>query len=199
MCWQWTHSSELCVHFWDWLTRVVCFLTRKLRFFFFLNTHLCCLKCRFDSSQDLTARLLSRGQAEQTETPLEKRSALPIFTQEDVTSHRTLEDGVWVTYKGGVYDITEFVAMHPGGDKILLAAGGALEPFWSLYAVHNQEHVLEILSEYKVGEELSPQTNWEIIISLCLHLFWATKNGLCPTGICGNVWFHVDDNNNPKI
>lgn len=132
----------------------------------FLNTHLFCLKCRFDSSQDLTARLLSRAQAEQTETSLEKRSALPIFTQEDVTSHRTLEDGVWVTYKGGVYDITEFVAMHPGGDKILLAAGGALEPFWSLYAVHNQEHVLEILSEYKVGEELSPQTNWELIISL---------------------------------
>ncbi|TNM89033.1 hypothetical protein fugu_005287 [Takifugu bimaculatus] len=95
---------------------------------------------------------LHHHKAEQTETPLEKRSALPIFTQEDVTGHRTLEDGVWVTYKGGVYDITEFVAMHPGGDKILLAAGGALEPFWSLYAVHNQEHVLEILSEYKVGE-----------------------------------------------
>lgn len=120
--------------------------------YYFLNTRLCCLKCRFDNSQDLTARLLSRVQAEQSETPLEKRSALPIFTQQDVTSHRTLEDGVWVTYKGGVYDITEFVAMHPGGDKILLAAGGALEPFWSLYAVHNQEHVLEILSEYKVGE-----------------------------------------------
>lgn len=34
----------------------------------------------------------------------------------------------------------------------MLAAGGALEPFWALYAVHNQEHVLEILSEYKVGE-----------------------------------------------
>ncbi|CAG11757.1 unnamed protein product, partial [Tetraodon nigroviridis] len=75
-----------------------------------------------------------------------------VFTQEEVTSHRSLEDGVWVTYRGGVYDITEFVAVHPGGDKILLAAGGALEPFWSLYAVHNQEHVLEILSEYKVGE-----------------------------------------------
>lgn len=97
---------------------------------------------------------MSFVKAEQAETVLEKSSALPIFTQKDVTSHRTLEDGVWVTYKGGVYDITEFVAMHPGGDKILLAAGGALEPFWSLYAVHNQEHVLEILSEYKVGEEL---------------------------------------------
>lgn len=79
-------------------------------------------------------------------------SSVPIFSQEEVSRHRSLEDGIWVTYKGGVYDITEFVAMHPGGDKIMLAAGGAVEPFWALYAVHNQEHVLEMLSEYKVGE-----------------------------------------------
>lgn len=81
----------------------------------------------------------------------EKSSASPIFSQEEVTKHRSPKDGVWVTYRGGVYDITEFVALHPGGDKILLAAGGALEPFWALYAVHSQEHVLQILSEYKVG------------------------------------------------
>lgn len=94
-------------------------------------------------------------QAEQAEPitlqSIKEPSTLPVYTQEEVTSHRTLEDGIWVTYKGGVYDITEFVAMHPGGDKILLAAGGALEPFWALYAVHNSEHVLEILSEYKVS------------------------------------------------
>nr|XP_020448909.1 sulfite oxidase, mitochondrial isoform X2 [Monopterus albus] len=82
----------------------------------------------------------------------EKSSSLPTFSQEEVTKHRSLDDGVWVTYRGGVYDITEFVAMHPGGDKIMLAAGGALEPFWALYAVHNEKHVLDILSEYKVGE-----------------------------------------------
>lgn len=79
-------------------------------------------------------------------------SSFPVFSQEEVSRHRSPEAGVWVTYKGGVYDITDFVAMHPGGEKILLAAGGAVEPFWALYAVHNQEHVLEILSEYKVGE-----------------------------------------------
>ena len=77
-------------------------------------------------------------------------SSQPIYSQDEVTKHRSLEDGVWVTYKGNVYDITEFVSMHPGGDKIMLAAGGDLEPFWALYAVHNQDHVLEILSEYKV-------------------------------------------------
>ncbi|XP_077430151.1 sulfite oxidase, mitochondrial [Vanacampus margaritifer] len=99
---------------------------------------------------------LHHHKAEQAEVVSVQVSAqtaqLPVFSQEEVTKHRDLKDGVWVTYKGGVYDITQFVSMHPGGDKILLAAGGALEPFWALYAVHNQEHVLDILSEYKVGE-----------------------------------------------
>ncbi|KAM4613497.1 sulfite oxidase, mitochondrial isoform 2-T2 [Polymixia lowei] len=87
-----------------------------------------------------------------TVQPIGQNSSLPIFTQEEVTKHCSLEERVWVTYKGSVYDITEFVAMHPGGDKILLAAGRALEPFWALYAVHSQDHVLDILAEYKVGE-----------------------------------------------
>ncbi|KAJ8259592.1 hypothetical protein GJAV_G00171200 [Gymnothorax javanicus] len=91
-----------------------------------------------------------RNQVERAAATIEP--AFPIYTQEEVTKHRTLADGIWVTYKGGVYDITEFVARHPGGSKIMLAAGGALEPFWAMYAVHNQEHVLEILAEYKVGE-----------------------------------------------
>ncbi|MGH0145741.1 UNVERIFIED_CONTAM: hypothetical protein FKN15_038759 [Acipenser sinensis] len=76
----------------------------------------------------------------------------PIYTREEVTKHRTLQDGVWVTFGDSVYDITDFVGLHPGGSKIMLAAGGALEPFWAMYAVHNQQHVLELLGEYKVGE-----------------------------------------------
>ena len=91
---------------------------------------------------------------------LETTLPFPIFSQEEVTKHRSLQDGVWVTYQGGVYDITEFVAMHPGGDKIMLAAGGAIEPFWALYAVHNQEHVLEMLSEYKVSTSVVSVYNW---------------------------------------
>lgn len=110
-----------------------------------LKCNLLLPKCSFRSP------LFCPLQAEQAASAVDKTSAPPIFTQDEVNSHCSLEDGVWVTYKGCVYDITEFVAMHPGGDKILLAAGGALEPFWALYAVHKQEHVLEILSEYKVG------------------------------------------------
>ncbi|XP_058678067.1 sulfite oxidase, mitochondrial [Ammospiza caudacuta] len=81
----------------------------------------------------------------------------PRYTRAEVAQHRTPADRVWVTYGTDVFDVTEFVELHPGGpDKILLAAGGALEPFWALYAVHSQPHVLELLRDYKVGE-LSPE------------------------------------------
>ncbi|XP_053311618.1 sulfite oxidase, mitochondrial [Spea bombifrons] len=76
----------------------------------------------------------------------------PQYTQADVKQHASLADRVWVTYAGEVFDITDFVELHPGGSRILLAAGGALEPFWALYGVHKSEHVLEILQQYKVGE-----------------------------------------------
>jgi len=39
-----------------------------------------------------------------------------------------------VHLKGKVYDITTFIASHPGGsEKIKLAAGKGVEPFWALY------------------------------------------------------------------
>ena len=38
---------------------------------------------------------------------------------------------IWMSYGGLVYDVTEFVANHPGGsEKILMGAGGAIEPYW---------------------------------------------------------------------
>ena len=76
----------------------------------------------------------------------------PVYTMEEVSQHNTHEKGIWVTYKGQVYDITDFIASHPGGpSKIILAAGGALEPFWALYAVHSNQHVLDMLEEYRIG------------------------------------------------
>ncbi|KAB0397254.1 hypothetical protein E2I00_005307 [Balaenoptera physalus] len=79
-----------------------------------------------------------------------------IYTREEVRSHSSPETGIWVTLGSEVFDVTEFVDLHPGGpSKLMLAAGGPLEPFWALYAVHNQSHVREILAQYKIGE-LSP-------------------------------------------
>jgi len=83
----------------------------------------------------------------------DRGSSRRIFTKEEVEEHRTKEKGIWVTYRGGVYDVTQFVEEHPGGsEKIMLAAGGSVEPFWALYQQHKAAHVKEILEGYRIGD-----------------------------------------------
>jgi len=82
------------------------------------------------------------------------RTDLPEFNDDEIRHHDSLENGVWVTYRDGVYDITKFIQKgnHPGGSKIYMAAGGAVEPFWHLYAVHKANpEVLLMLEEYRIG------------------------------------------------
>jgi cytochrome b involved in lipid metabolism len=61
----------------------------------------------------------------------------PVFRRSEIRKHTSREEGIWVTHGKGVYDITKFVVNHPGGqEKIILAAGGAVEPFWKIYQQH---------------------------------------------------------------
>ena len=52
------------------------------------------------------------------------------YSYNEISKHNNKKDGIWVTYKDSVYDITNFINSHPGGkDKILLAAGKGVEPY----------------------------------------------------------------------
>lgn len=76
----------------------------------------------------------------------------PVFTRKQVAQHDSLESGVWITYKGKVYDITDFIAHHPGGSHtILMGAGGDVEPFWKTYTVHDAKEVQNLLAQYQIG------------------------------------------------
>merc|ERR1740130_1116641 len=70
--------------------------------------------------------------------------------------HTMVDEGRFVvSYKGSVYDITDFTG-HPGGyGRLEMASGNDLEPFWSVYTQHNRGHVRELLQRYCIGE-LSP-------------------------------------------
>ena len=78
------------------------------------------------------------------------------ISRKDVARHNSIKRGVWVTFNGQVYDVTKFVADHPGGrDKIMLAAGGALEPLWRMYPLHTSTSKAEvegILKQYYIGD-----------------------------------------------
>uniref|UniRef100_A0AC34GTI0 Sulfite oxidase n=1 Tax=Panagrolaimus sp. ES5 TaxID=591445 RepID=A0AC34GTI0_9BILA len=79
------------------------------------------------------------------------RKDLPTYKLDEIKKHGKDSGKIWVVYKHGVYDVTEFHKNHPGGDKILLAAGGSVEPYWALYAQHKTEEVMEILESLRIG------------------------------------------------
>jgi sulfite oxidase len=76
------------------------------------------------------------------------------YSYEEIEKHTNEKMGIWTTYKNNIYDITDFVDIHPGGkDKILLAAGNSVEPYWEKYTQHLKPEVLDtILIPMKIGE-----------------------------------------------
>lgn len=78
---------------------------------------------------------------------------LPEITLAEVEKHSNMKAGVWVMYEGLIYDITDFIKSHPGGpEKILMAAGGSLEPFWNMYTIHKEKaQVQAILRSHVIG------------------------------------------------
>ncbi|TVY47564.1 Sulfite oxidase [Lachnellula occidentalis] len=70
---------------------------------------------------------------------------------DEVKEHGPDSERPWVVRGQSVYDITEWVAGHPGGEVILRAAGGSVEPYWKIFAIHQKQEVYDILEQYRIG------------------------------------------------
>ncbi|XP_072386052.1 sulfite oxidase-like isoform X2 [Diabrotica undecimpunctata] len=92
--------------------------------------------------------------------PGEYKKGLPDYTIEEVAKHKTRDTRVWVTFHKGVYDITDYLNVHPGGaDILMMAAGGPLDPYWEIYTQHLTNSTYVILEKYRIGNlKLSPPT-----------------------------------------
>jgi sulfite oxidase len=76
------------------------------------------------------------------------------YTYSEISKYNNKKDGIWVTYKDSIYDVTNFIDSHPGGkDKILLAAGKSVEPYWNIYKQHttNKEILDKLMPTMKIG------------------------------------------------
>ena len=76
------------------------------------------------------------------------------ITRKEVESHCNENTGYWVTYGNGVYDITQFLANHPGGkDRLLGVAGHDIGDAWNLFQSHkNSSNAQKLLAGMKIGE-----------------------------------------------
>jgi sulfite oxidase len=60
----------------------------------------------------------------------------------------------WIIFRNNVYDITDFISKHPGGNIIKKALGKDIEKVWDENNVGwhlNNSKVIKILDKYKIG------------------------------------------------
>jgi sulfite oxidase len=92
---------------------------------------------------------------------LAARPGEPLFCRDDVSKHdnSSPDAGIWVTYRDGVYDVTDFADIHPGGAAFLKqAAGGPVDQWWQYWAYHHlSKKVTPFLEQYRIGR----LSDWE--------------------------------------
>ncbi|KAK9090106.1 hypothetical protein Sjap_023283 [Stephania japonica] len=73
-----------------------------------------------------------------------------LYTMQEAAKHNTSDD-CWVVVDGKVYDVTDYLDEHPGGDEVLLKATGkdATDEFED--AGHSKG-AIELMQEYCIGE-----------------------------------------------
>lgn len=99
---------------------------------------------------------ISLSAADSAKTPKmdESTKKWKVISRREVEFHNCIDRDIWVTYKNGVYDITDFIYNHPGGKDILIGvAGQDIGDAWNLFQNHKQSSLaLKLLESMKVGE-----------------------------------------------
>ena len=83
-------------------------------------------------------------------------NCMPVYRRSDVLKHNgTSAKDMWVTCDNGVYDVTDFIANHPGRkENLMLAAGQDLNQYWKLLSLryHYKSPLDKVkLEGYRIG------------------------------------------------
>jgi cytochrome b involved in lipid metabolism len=87
-----------------------------------------------------------------TKTKVAKDSRAPSFDWKEINRHSSA-DSCWIVINGEVYDVTDFLAVHPGGDSIVLDYAGKEDCANAFYTdVHqHSESAVSLLNDYFIG------------------------------------------------
>jgi sulfite oxidase len=81
-----------------------------------------------------------------------KSSAKKAIRLAEVKKHGRDAEEKWVIKGTRVYDITDWIPGHPGGEVILRAVGGTIDKYWNIFTIHKKQDVYDILEEYYIGD-----------------------------------------------
>ena len=105
-------------------------------------------------------------------------SSLPIFSVEDVQQHNK-EGDAWITHRGKVYDVSDFLERHPGGKDILLSyAGQDVTTLMTQEDIHEHtSFAYGWLGKYQIGRLKCNVSVFlpcakKSVFYICLLIFW---------------------------
>lgn len=90
-----------------------------------------------------------RGTAQKPMQARQQGGPAATYSREEVAAHGTPED-CWLIVDGKVYDVSRYVAEHPGGDAILKNAGK--DSTKGFNGPQHPSRVFEQIEEYYVGD-----------------------------------------------
>ncbi|KAL4313578.1 hypothetical protein GQ457_01G054810 [Hibiscus cannabinus] len=73
-----------------------------------------------------------------------------VFVYEDVAKNKE-RDKCWLLISGKVYDVTQFLEDHPGGDEVLLASSGK-DATGDFEDVGHSDDARNMMKKYYIGE-----------------------------------------------
>ncbi|WWD01546.1 hypothetical protein V866_008491 [Kwoniella sp. B9012] len=125
----------------------------------------------------ITASVLATGIVVHTalrpQILLEEASEVPSITKtgsdqklisyDEVQKHRTKDD-CWVIIDGNVYDVTDFLAQHPGGEGVILANAG--KDATKIFKPLHPPDALEMLDDYQRLGPVDPLSMPEVVEEL---------------------------------
>ncbi|XP_050344383.1 cytochrome b5-like [Nymphalis io] len=92
-----------------------------------------------------------------------------MISLEEVKKHRR-KSSVWIIIHNDVYDVTNFLTEHPGGEDTLLDVAGK-DGSREFEDVGHSDDARELLKKYKIGS-LNPEDRISVVLP-CSNLKWA--------------------------
>ncbi|KAL9598581.1 MAG: hypothetical protein Q9219_004412 [cf. Caloplaca sp. 3 TL-2023] len=85
-------------------------------------------------------------------TNLESSTQAPLIRLDEVRNHGRDAEEKWITKGNKVYNITDWIPGHPGGEVILRAVGGPVDQYWNIFTIHQKQDVYDILDTFYIGD-----------------------------------------------
>jgi len=96
---------------------------------------------------------------------------LKIYTKEEVLEHKTIHD-CWIIIKNKVYNITNYLTIHPGGKNILLQIAGK-DCTDYFYNINHSKKANKELEKYYIGDVfISKKINIIYCVVFCKFNFF---------------------------